>query len=180
MSDTGRGKITFRISTKVLEEIDDLVRGSDEYNTRSDFIRGLIMRGKRAPLVFNSSSILLHNNTFKEVLNSLKDEDVEKVTKKTSTIVHSFMQDRTKSPIGSIKEGEALASLKEIYESTNMVKKLHYTKEDHNVTICLSGDNLCSSTFSTFLRSEIMNVMKPWLKLKSSSETPGNLVLVFE
>lgn len=180
MSESGKDKITLRVSREILSEIDEFVKTSEDYHNRSDFIRDLIKKGKSTTLILNSSSMLVHYKTFQEVLKLLKKDDLEKLTKKTSAIVHSFMQNKKRSSINKISDEEALSFMKEIYESTNVVRRFHYCREDSNIILSLSGDNLHSNIFSRYIHSEVINVLRPWLKLKSSSETPGNLVLIFE
>ena len=44
MSDTGKDKITIRVSGDILNRIDEHVNSSKEFKTRSDFIREIIKK----------------------------------------------------------------------------------------------------------------------------------------
>jgi Arc/MetJ-type ribon-helix-helix transcriptional regulator len=180
INESGREKITFRVSKQLLAEIDDFVKMSDTYASRSDFIRDLIKRGKTTILTLDSSPLMLHNKAFREILKTLNEEEMEKVTEKTASIIHSILQDKKKVSLDKIRDLEVLTFISEIYEAMNIVKEMHYRLEGNNVIMCLTGENLHSKTYTDYIHAEIKNVMKPWFKLKTSSATPGSLVLTFE
>jgi Arc/MetJ-type ribon-helix-helix transcriptional regulator len=180
MQESGKEKITFRVSKDIMDEIDAFVNGSNGYANRSDFIRDVIRRGRSAALMLNSSSLVVHSKVFEEMLRLMRKEDIDRLTRKTSSIVNSYIQERKGMSLDKINGAEALEFVKEVYESTNIVKKLNYKDDDGDTVVCVSGENLQSKAFCDFICAEVENIMRPWFKLKSSSGTMGNLVLVFE
>jgi Arc/MetJ-type ribon-helix-helix transcriptional regulator len=180
MSDTGKDKITIRLSKSILGQIDDYVERSGEFKTRSDFVRHLIKTGGAKMTMCRAPHVSLHQKTFKEILKYLKDEDIANITKKNSLLVHSIMQDSKKTSLQKIKKEEATSFIKNVYESTGLVREMHFKKEDNGLAMCLSGESMENQTVSKFIKAEMINVMRPWYKLKSFSGTPGNIILVFE
>ena len=161
------------------------IKSSDDGDVRTDklcqALSGLgITDNQSTILTLDAPALTIHSQTFRELLKSVKKEDMEKVTEKTASIIHSIIQDKKKASLDKIRDIEVLAFISEVYETTNLVKELHYRLEGKNVVMCLSGENLHSQTYTQFIRSEVVNVMKPWFKLKEYSETPGSLILTFE
>ncbi len=180
MSDTGKDKITVRISKEIINQVDEFISSSDKFKTRSDFIRHLIKKEGMKATMFRSSHMTLHQKTFEEILKFLSIDNVEEITKKNSFLVHSSIQKRTKIPLQKIKRNDAFELIKKIYESCGLVKEIHFERKETDITVCMSGDNLENALFSKFVMFEMVNIMSPWFKLKSFSETPGNLLMIFE
>ena len=133
----------------ILKEIDSHINASNEFKNRSDFIRHLIKNRRMAVVGMEYPSVMIHQKTFVEMIRTFKNGEIEKLTKRTAQFIHSAMQDKKKSPLKKIKKDEALLLLKEIYESMGIIKNLHYKREDGDILVCMSGENLQSKICET-------------------------------
>ena len=149
MSDTGKDKITVRISKGIIGQLDDFVSYSDKFKTRSDFIRHLIKKEGMKATMFRSSHMTLHQKTFEEIRSNPEISDdngrdyeikmipipIEKELQKYDESLYNFMD---------VDSEENLRVIEEIILKNPLLKKCQ--KENHFSKFSAANQQPCLQT----------------------------------